>query len=116
MAWYDDGANLAWPNVLMIAGVAVLAPIFLPVVGAVLRPVVKGAVKAGLTVKDMAAGFVAEAGEQVSDLYAEAKAEHCAKPEAWGKPSVKWLSQLRQNGVLTGRGLGFQSLISPVDL
>jgi hypothetical protein len=48
----------------------------------VLRPLVKGVVKTGLTVKDMAVGFVAEAGEQVSDLVAEAKAEHYAKPEA----------------------------------
>ena len=22
MAWYDDGANLAWPNVLVVGGVA----------------------------------------------------------------------------------------------
>jgi galactitol-specific phosphotransferase system IIC component len=82
MAWYDNVVKFSWPNVLVAVGVVVLAPVLLPVVGAVLRPVVKGAVKAGLTVKDMAVGFVAEAGEQVSDLVAEAKAEHYAKPEA----------------------------------
>ena len=82
MAWYDDGANLAWPNVLRIAGAAVLAPVLLPAVSFVVRPVVKSVVKAGLAVKDMAMGLGADAGEQVSDLYAEAKAEHCAKPEA----------------------------------
>jgi hypothetical protein len=66
----------------MIAGGAVLAPVLLPAVSFGVRPVVKGAVKTGLTVKDMAVGFVAEAGEQVSDLYAEAKAQHESKPEA----------------------------------
>jgi Protein of unknown function (DUF5132) len=82
MAWYDNVVKLAWPNVLVVVGVAVLAPVILPAVGYVVRPLVKGAVKAGLTAKDMAVGFVAEAGEQVSDLVAEAKAEHYAKPEA----------------------------------
>ena len=82
MAWYDNVVKFSWPNALVAVGVVVLAPVLLPVVGVVLRPVVKGAIKAGLTFKDMAAGFVTEAGEQVSDLVAEAKAEHYAKPEA----------------------------------
>ncbi len=82
MAWYDDVTEFVWPNALVVVGVAVLAPVLLPAVGYVVRPLVKGAVKAGLTAKDIAVGFVAEAGEQVSDLYAEAKAEHYAKPEA----------------------------------
>jgi len=82
MAWYDNVVKFSWPNALVAVGVVVLAPVLLPVVGVVLRPVVKGAIKAGLTVKDMAVGFVTEAGEQVSDLVAEAKAEHYAKPEA----------------------------------
>ena len=82
MAWYDNVVKFSWPNVLVAVGVVVLAPVLLPVVGCVVRPLRKGAVKAGLTVKDTAAGFVTEAGEQVSDLVAEAKAEHYAKPEA----------------------------------
>jgi hypothetical protein len=60
----------------------VLVPVLLPAAGYVVRPLIKGAVKAGLTVKDTAVGFVTEAGEQMSDLVAEAKAEHYAKPEA----------------------------------
>jgi hypothetical protein len=81
MAWYGDVVKFSWPNVLVVVGVAILAPVLLPAVGYVVRPLVKGAVEAGLTVKDMAVGFVAEAGEQMSDLMAEAKAEHYAKPE-----------------------------------
>jgi hypothetical protein len=82
MAWYDNVVKFSWPNVLVAVGVVVLAPVLLPAAGYVVRPLIKGAVKAGLTVKDMAVGFVTEAGEQVSDLVAEAKAEHYAKPEA----------------------------------
>jgi sorbitol-specific phosphotransferase system component IIC len=82
MALYDDALKFIWPNVLVVVGVAVLAPVLLPAARYVMRPLAKGVVKAGLTVKDMAVGFVAEAGEQVCDLVAEAKAEHYANPEA----------------------------------
>jgi hypothetical protein len=82
MAFYDDAVKFLWPNALVVVGVAVLAPVLLPTVGYVVRPLVRGVVKAGLTVKDLAVGFVEESGEQVSDLMAEAKAEHYAKPEA----------------------------------
>ena len=79
MAWYDDVLTFSWPNVLVAVGVAVMAPVLLPVVGCVVRPVAKGLVKGGLMIKDSVVGFVAEAGEQVSDLVAEAKSEHYSK-------------------------------------
>ncbi len=82
MAWYDNALKFSWPNVLVVVSVGVLAPVLLPAVGYVLRPLVKGLVKAGLTVKDMTVGFVEEAGEQVSDLVAESKAEHYTNPGA----------------------------------
>jgi hypothetical protein len=82
MAWYDDALKFSWPTVLVVMGVAILVPVLLPAVGYVVRPLVKGVVKTGLTVKDMAVSFVEETGEQVSDLVAEAKAEHYARPEA----------------------------------
>jgi hypothetical protein len=82
MALFDDVVSFMWPNALVMVGVAVLAPVLLPAVGYVARPLIKGVVKAGLTVKDMTVGFVEETGEQVSDLVAEAKAEHYAKPGA----------------------------------
>ena len=80
MAWYDKVISFSWPNVLIAVGVAAMAPVLLPVVGSVVRPVAKGAVKGGLMVKDAVVGFATEAGEQVSDLVAEAKAEHYSKP------------------------------------
>ena len=82
MAWYDNVLSFSWPNALVVVGVAALVPVLLPSLGYVVRPLVKGVVKTGLTVTDAAVGFVAEAGEQLSDLVAEAKAEHYARPEA----------------------------------
>lgn len=82
MAWYDNALKFSWPNVLVVVGVAVLVPVLLPAIGYVVRPLVKGVAKTGFTVKDMALGFVEETGEQLSDLVAEAKAEHYARPEA----------------------------------
>ena len=64
MAWYDDALKFSWPNVLVVVGVAVLAPVLLPAVGYVVRPLVKGVVKTGLTVKDMAVGFVEKPGSR----------------------------------------------------
>ena len=79
MAWYDKVITFSWPNVLVAVGVAVMMPVLLPVVGSVVRPVAKGLVKGGLIIKDSVVGFAAEAGEQVSDLVAEAKSEHYGK-------------------------------------
>lgn len=80
MAWYDNVLKFSWPNALVGIGVAIMIPVLLPLVGSVLRPVAKGLVKGGLMVKDTVVGFAAETGEQVSDLVAEAKAEHYSKP------------------------------------
>ena len=57
--------------------------VLLPASGYEAGSLVKGVVKTGLTVKDTVVGLVAETGEQLSDLVAEAKAEHYArKPKA----------------------------------
>ncbi|MGP8050769.1 MAG: DUF5132 domain-containing protein [Desulfobaccales bacterium] len=82
MAWYENPVNFSWPNVLVVVGVAVLAPVLLPALGYVVRPLVAGVVETGATVKDLVLGLVEETGERVSDLVAEAKAEHYARPEA----------------------------------
>ena len=63
------------PGILIGAG-ALLAPKLLPNVGGMLRPLVKGVVKAGYSATMAAREMVAQAGEQVEDLVAEARAEH----------------------------------------
>ena len=82
MSWVSNAFKLTWPNILVGVGVALVAPVILPTVGYVVRPLAKGVVKVGLSVKDMVVGVAAETGEQVSDIVAEAKAEHYGRPEA----------------------------------
>jgi hypothetical protein len=74
------GAAVAFikPDLLpgMAVGVAAaLGPKLLPAVGSLLRPVVKTAVRAGYATAIATRGVVAEAGEQVQDLIAEARAD-----------------------------------------
>jgi Protein of unknown function (DUF5132) len=65
-------------NILVVAGVAMLAPVILPVVVSMARPIVKGVIKGGMALADKAQELVAETGEQISDIMAEAKAERAA--------------------------------------
>jgi hypothetical protein len=65
-------------NILVVAGVAMIAPVVLPVVVSMARPIVKGVIKGGMALADKAQELVAETGEQISDIMAEAKAERAA--------------------------------------
>ena len=66
----------------MLLGVAaMLMPNLLPRIGSGLRPLVKGAVRAGYGVADRARETIAEAGEQFQDIMAEVKSEqHASAP------------------------------------
>ena len=76
MALLDDLLS-GWSSTVLIGvGVAIAAPVLLPAVGAVVRPVAKGLVKGGLFAVDSLKELVADGAEQVSDLVAEAKAEY----------------------------------------
>ena len=78
MAFLNNGFGGWGETFLLGAGAAIAAPIVLPVVGAVVRPVAKLAIKGGLFAVDTVREFIAEGGEQVSDLVAEAQAEYQA--------------------------------------
>jgi hypothetical protein len=67
------------PSLAVGIGVALLAPVILPAVASIFRPLVKGAVKGVFTVADTVKEFTVSGGEQLTDLYAEAKAEHYGK-------------------------------------
>ncbi|AEB08095.1 DUF5132 domain-containing protein [Desulfobacca acetoxidans] len=69
-------------SILVVAGVALVAPIALPVVASMARPIFKGIIKGGMALMDTMQEFVAETGEQISDLVAEAKAERAAAASA----------------------------------
>jgi hypothetical protein len=57
------------------AGVILLAPVVLPVVGAVLKPLAKAVIKGGIMAYEGAKVSVAETKETIEDLAAEAKTE-----------------------------------------
>jgi hypothetical protein len=78
MALMDDGLKGAVPSILVVLGVAMAAPIVLPAVAAVSRPLAKTLIKGYLVLADTIKEFAAEAGEQVCDLMAEVKAERAA--------------------------------------
>jgi hypothetical protein len=90
MAVLDNGLKGAVPSILVVLGVALAAPIVLPAVAAVSRPLAKTLIKGYLVLSDMAKEFDAETGEQISDLVAEVKAEREAAvaPESEPKPAT----------------------------
>lgn len=69
------------PTVLVGVGVALAAPIVLPVLAAATKPLVKAAIKGYLGVAESIREATAEAGEKMRDLVAEAKAERAAAAE-----------------------------------
>ncbi|MGA7563845.1 MAG: DUF5132 domain-containing protein [Desulfobaccales bacterium] len=82
MAVMDRGLKGAVPSILVVLGVALAAPIVLPAVAAVSRPLAKTLIRGYLTLSDMAKEFAAEAGEQISDLMAEVQSERAESATA----------------------------------
>ncbi len=78
MGLFDDGLKGSTGSVLVILGVALAAPIVLPAVASVSRPLAKTLIRGYLALADTVKEFAAEAQEQVSDLVAEVKAERTA--------------------------------------
>jgi hypothetical protein len=66
---------------MLIGAAAVLAPDLLPKLGKGLRPFIKGAIRAGYTLRERARDTVAEATEQFQDVAAEVKTEHRMSPQ-----------------------------------
>jgi hypothetical protein len=76
MALLDDILN-GWSGSIFVGlGAVVALPLLLPLVGAVVRPVAKLAIQGGLYVAETLQELVAQGGEQVSDVVAEAQAEY----------------------------------------
>jgi hypothetical protein len=75
MGMFEDIGKGNVSTVLVGLGVAMVAPTVLPALASGLRPLAKALVKGGVTLYDAAREGVAEAGEQLSDLVAETRAE-----------------------------------------
>jgi len=70
-----------WTGLGIGLGATILAPAVVPLVGAVVRPLAKAAIKGGLIVYEMGRETVAEVREMTEDLAAEAQAELSAGRE-----------------------------------
>jgi hypothetical protein len=79
MALFDnivEGFGSSWvPSVLVGVGVALVAPVVVPALAAGMRPLAKAVIKGGIMVYNKGTEALAEAGEQLSDLVAEARSE-----------------------------------------
>ncbi len=67
--------GMSMGSVAMGAGVVLLAPVVIPVIGAILKPVAKAIIKGGIMAYEGAKVSIAETKETIEDLAAEAKAE-----------------------------------------
>jgi hypothetical protein len=61
-------------SALIGLGLVVAAPVLLPVVGAVVRPVVRLAIQGGMAAYDAAATLITTAGEELNQIVDEARA------------------------------------------
>lgn len=84
MALLEDLVKAEGSGPLVLGLAAVLfAPTLLPAVGRILRPVVKGAIKTGITVYEETYASVKEAaGDIVAEARAELESEHRSQREA----------------------------------
>lgn len=69
------GNSLSLGGLAAGAGMVLLAPIVIPVMGAVLKPLTKALIKGGIVAYESAKISLAETRESLEDITAEAKAE-----------------------------------------
>jgi hypothetical protein len=69
------GNGMSVGSVAAGAGIVLLAPVVIPVVGAVLKPLAKAVIKGGIMAYEGARLSIAETRETLEDITAEAKAE-----------------------------------------
>ncbi|MGJ5674704.1 MAG: DUF5132 domain-containing protein [Nostochopsis sp.] len=67
----DAGA----PGIIAGIGAVILAPVVIPVVAGVGKPIAKSLIKGGLVLYEKSKGVFAELGENWEDMVAEARAE-----------------------------------------
>jgi hypothetical protein len=82
------GTSLS-PGVLVGAGAVLLAPIVIPVIAGIAKPVVKAVIKGSLITYHKVKESTAEALESIEDLAAEAKAELADTVEEAPKSKAK---------------------------
>jgi hypothetical protein len=88
MAFFNNGMKVG-TGLLIGLGAVVLAPVVVPVVAGVARPLAKAGIKGGLIFLDKAKVLAAEAREAVEDITVEAKSEMAAGGKESGAASSK---------------------------
>jgi Protein of unknown function (DUF5132) len=74
MALFDNGFKLGTGLAIGI-GALILAPVAIPAVAAIVRPIAKATIKSGLILVERTMELIAEAKETIEDMTAEAQAE-----------------------------------------
>jgi len=74
MAILDNGLKVG-TGLAIGVGAILLAPVVIPAVAAIVRPLVKAGIKGGLVLYEKSIVALAEAKEVIEDLAAEARAE-----------------------------------------
>ena len=74
MALFDNGVKLGTGLAIGI-GALLLAPVVIPALATVVRPIAKASIKSGLLLVEKTREFLAETKETVEDMTAEAHAE-----------------------------------------
>ncbi len=76
------GSSVNLGTVAIGAGIVLLAPVVVPVVAGILKPLAKNAIKGSLLMYEKAKLATAETMESIEDLAAEAKAELAESTDA----------------------------------
>ena len=88
------GGNLKAGTAMAVgAGVVLLAPVIIPAVASVLKPVAKAVIKGGMLAFENARIAVAETKETIEDIAAEARSEIAAGHQQTAKTSAKKASK-----------------------
>ncbi len=74
-AWETVVEQVGVPGAVAGIGAVVLAPVLIPAIAKVGKPIAKAAIKGGIVLYEKSRGALAEAGEILEDLVAEAKVE-----------------------------------------
>lgn len=72
---FEELPEVGVPGIAAGIGAVILAPLLIPAVAKVGKPIAKAAIKGGIIAYEKAKGAMAEAGEVFEDLVAEAKVE-----------------------------------------
>lgn len=110
MTLVDDVKKNAVTGLFIGIGAAIIAPVLMPILASIGRPLAKGAVKGGLMVYEKGREKFAEAGELLEDLVAEARVEMTQEQGGAGVGSA----QEAGNGAEMGAASSFEKDPQPM--